>query len=72
MEIMDDYGIRDKVGYCMLNIASHNTTTLEELQALLISKLGAQVAIMGREEWLLRCFGHILKRHPFRSQGQKL
>ena len=50
IEIIDDYGIGDKVGYCMLDSASNNTTAIEELQPLLISKFGARAAIIDYEE----------------------
>ncbi|TMI78761.1 MAG: hAT transposon family protein, partial [Bacteroidetes bacterium] len=47
-----------KVGYCMLDSASNNTTAIFELQPLLESRFGADAVLIGPGERRLRCFGH--------------
>jgi hypothetical protein len=50
----------DKVGYCMGDSASNNTTAAIELQPLLTSRFGATISINQLSERQLRCSEHLL------------
>ena len=59
-DVIETYRIGHKIGYCMGDNASNNTTAVEELQSLLISNFGEDAGVIPTEERRLRCLAHIL------------
>ena len=50
VEVIEAYEIGEKLGYCMLDNTSNNTTAIEELNPLLIGKFRIHTSLIQPEE----------------------
>lgn len=59
-KVIKDYGIAAKVGFCMLDNATNNDSTIPEFRQLLMENYDEDTLFLSADDMYLRCFGHIM------------